>query len=1618
MLNASAAIVAVTGVVGGMLVVAKSDTTNLHGEPNSAWLAGGKFGRTFLGSIGGTRPNFGVTVGDPGSEYDVATAADLVLVQDRATGEVVMLDGRNGQQSSKFSAPKPTDDRPAIVGAGDSAYAIDAVGFEVFKISTDGSVAAPVTVDGGFTDWVGASDGRLWMFDRAEGDMVTFDGESVNRAGLTDPDSDIALSVLGDDPVVLDRTAGKLHWPRRSQSIDIGGADTAVLQAPGRAAECVTVATADQLTCVDSRGVVRSIPMTIDQPETAQLFASSDNLVVAWPGRDRLVTASWHTNSTAETKRREPSARPMVGHEAIGHLLVDDPGGGFSFSVDHGTVIDLEKFSKETILISADGQVDDGGVVASDGDSSAVADLGTNAENKPQNDTNGRNDPPHATDDVATTRVNRQVQLNVLSNDVDPDGDIVAIIDHSEPSPADTGEVQIIGGSLVLFTPSDTPGTVTFEYTITDPDGLRDIGKVTVKVISDTENTDPKALDDEFETPEGVAIEMPVLLNDTDDEGDDLNFDEGLGQPSHGTVSPLTSKLVYTPEAGFTGIDTFDYFVVDGHGGRARATVRVTVIKSTGENRAPDAVDDRYSIEVGGSQTVDVLTNDTDPDGDLVSMTDLPEVEGLNLTLLPDDRVQIQVANGVSGTRTFSYAITDPGGAKDTATVSVVITSPTINRAPIGIDDRLTSSGQAVVVDPTANDYDEDNDSISLVGYKQPVSGGRVTQTGDGRLRFDPDPDVAASGNTTVTFTYTISDPSGERDTATVHIVINKPTNAPPVALPEQVDIFPGGTATLAVLANDNHPDGLDFGLDGIPSGPPNAKLEVGPNSVIEFTPLTPEIASYSFRYCIKDVNGQSACATDTVNVVAKPSENTGPVGEDDSERTERDQSVVIDVLANDHDNDGDVLSIVGKTDPSPSGRVEIENQKLRFIPAAGFTGIASFSYTLSDGTNPVATAKVTVQVLAPATIAPITKDDFINLTVGDTVEYDPVSNDDDPDGGALRLVSFASAPGVTVGRVAAGSNTLRVTSATPGTYTIAYVISDTDNQTASGEITIVVAPHPNELPVARPDFPSSMLPKGSKSIDVLSNDFDPDGGSVSVVAVTQPPGGAGTATFNISSVTFTPDPGFTGEVTFGYTIDDGEGGTDTSTVTITVNPCPPLQLFPDIQLNTRFEHSVSKKLFGGGPADGRLDVQNPPLGRALVTDETTGKVRYDPPAGFNDEEMFTYTVTNACDQVATGTVIVDVNQSPSAVADFDVTKRNVAVTVPVLANDSAGEVDDTKKLDSVGGATGGTAMKNADGTVTFSPDSAATTGSFTYTMSDEGGLTATATVTITIGNDRPRALDDLTGTIQPGETISNFDVIANDTDLNNDPLTLADSPAPVIVSGGGSIAVSNGRIVYTADAGVGGPIDIKYYVTDGLLTDGGHWKFSVNRAPILSSPPSGSGREGTAVPINGLANAFDPDSDGLSIVTTGPDAPTLNGIGSFSVNGGTITVTPGTGSGGSQITVTYVVTDGFLKSAPATLTVDVILNHAPTVNSVDVVSIFQDPVNFSVFANANANDIDGDALNVVWGPLNGAGMWTDHGNGSITVSPDGTPGTISISYAVSDNYGGVANGTLTITVV
>ena len=194
----------------------------------------------------------------------------------------------------------------------------------------------------------------------------------------------------------------------------------------------------------------------------------------------------------------------------------------------------------------------------------------------------------------------------------------------------------------------------------------------------------------------------------------------------------------------------------------------------------------------GSTVTVDVLTNDSDPNGDSVSLDGVAApLHGT--AVIQGNQVAYTPAATYSGPDTFTYTISDGNGGTDTATVTVDVR----NRAPHAAPDAATTpvAGIATVIDALANDDDPDSEAVSLASV-QPTSahGGTVTVTGDGTFRY-----VSADGFTGVdTFTYTVVDPRGATDTGTVTVTV---TNANPVA-PALSISTPGDTAVdLDLLA-------------------------------------------------------------------------------------------------------------------------------------------------------------------------------------------------------------------------------------------------------------------------------------------------------------------------------------------------------------------------------------------------------------------------------------------------------------------------------------------------------------------------------------------------------------------------------------------------------------------------------------------------------------------------------------------------------------------------------------------------------------------------------------------------------------------------------------------------
>lgn len=184
------------------------------------------------------------------------------------------------------------------------------------------------------------------------------------------------------------------------------------------------------------------------------------------------------------------------------------------------------------------------------------------------------NQPPSVVPDGATTITGEDTVLDVLANDTDPDGDSLRI---ASIGTAASGVVTRAGSGALRYTPApDFVGEDSFQYTVSDEQGNATPATVTV-TVEDAPNAAPTVVDDEAQTQEGRPVDVPVLANDEDPDGDSLRVDS-VGTPSNGRVE-ITSDghLRYRPRSASADGDTFAYRVTDGEGHTAEASVRISV---------------------------------------------------------------------------------------------------------------------------------------------------------------------------------------------------------------------------------------------------------------------------------------------------------------------------------------------------------------------------------------------------------------------------------------------------------------------------------------------------------------------------------------------------------------------------------------------------------------------------------------------------------------------------------------------------------------------------------------------------------------------------------------------------------------------------------------------------------------------------------------------------------------------------------------------------------------------------------------------------------------------------------------------------------------------------------
>ena len=991
-------------------------------------------------------------------------------------------------------------------------------------------------------------------------------------------------------------------------------------------------------------------------------------------------------------------------------------------------------------------------------------------------------------------------------------------VDPNNP-PSDLSEAE---ASSLIFTP--TPGYTgpvdPIAYTVTDDDG--DSASSTATLTIDPV---PDPVADVLTTPEDTPLDLPIL--DNDDVGDGLAavVIDTVPAAAQGTLSYIDASgirqtiasggttltpaeaatLRFDPASDFVGpVTQIGYTVEDTDGDTASTTVDITV------DGLPDLSQDAVQTQENTPVALDPLANDPDfGDGfDSATIDTVPPSSQGTLTYVDDTTgATITVAAGATLSETematlgftpatgfngsvdpISYTVRDTDGDEASTTIDVAVAA--IVEAN---DDTLeTPQDTPIMVNPLANDDPGGPDAVVAITSVPPAAQGTLTyvDASGATQTLSPGDAISTSEFATLVFTpttgfvgpvdpidYTISDPLGNTDSATIDLLVDGiPDAADDVISGEEDTPLP-----LDLLSNDNlgDPPG-SVRIDTVPAAAQGtltytdaagATQTVSPGDILtptEASSLVFEPASGfngdvdAFGYTVIDVDGDTSSAEVSLSIDAVPDlvadvfvvpedvEAALPILDNDDLGDGVD-TVTIDSLPPSSEGVLQYVDASGATQPvvagAPLSAAEIAT--LSFDPAPDFFGpVTRFSYTVTDTDGDVDTTTVDIRVDG----LPEPANDVFSTDEDTPVVINIVANDDLGDGPAT--VALDSVPPTSQG-------------------TLTYTDEATGN-------TVTIDPN-------------------------------------------NPP--TGLAPVELATLTFTPVADFDGTVDpIAYTITDADGDTASSVATIVINatPDPVADTIATDEDTPVALDLVANDDAGDGLASLTIDtLPNPTDGTLTYTDASGAEqpvaagvplnpaeaatIVFTPAANFNGTvPAIPYTITDLSGDSASSTVSIAVDAVPDPIDDTVTTPEDTPVAINVLADNGAGTDDLGDGLgsvridrvpsaaqgtltytDSSGGTqtvTAGTVLDPSEATtLVFSPATGfnGPVATIPYTIIDSDGDTGTADLNITVDGLPDLSPDVFVG--GPNETLAtNF--IANDIDFGDGLrfVTIPTAPDPV----------------------------------------------------------------------------------------------------------------------------------------------------------------------------------------------------------------------------------------------
>ncbi|MBE0363517.1 hypothetical protein PULV_a0968 [Pseudoalteromonas ulvae UL12] len=356
------------------------------------------------------------------------------------------------------------------------------------------------------------------------------------------------------------------------------------------------------------------------------------------------------------------------------------------------------------------------------------------------------------------------------------------------------------------------------------------------------------------------------------------------------------------------------------------------------DNGAPNASQDVAEVnEDSLANNIDVLSNDTDPENDPLTVASANSAEGA-VQINSNGTLNFQPNSNFNGIATITYSVVDEFGGEDTSYVSVNVIP--VNDAPTARPDvaKVAEDSPGIVIVVLANDEDIDNDPLSVT--QASANNGTVKIEADGTLFYTPKSNF--SGEDTIT--YTVSDGKGATASTTVKVTVDDQNDAPTATpftaiVDEDSD---NNVINVSAYLDDSDNDTLTLSSPAANNG----TVTIINNEQLSYTPKPGFVGQDTITYTVSD--GQGGTAQGVITMTVK-NVNDAPTAQPKAvEVLENSQGNAIslsDVLA---DADNDALTVSNPN--AQHGSVTWQNDQLVYTPQASYSGADKISYTVSDG--------------------------------------------------------------------------------------------------------------------------------------------------------------------------------------------------------------------------------------------------------------------------------------------------------------------------------------------------------------------------------------------------------------------------------------------------------------------------------------------------------------------------------------------------------------------------------------------------------------------------------------------------------------------------------------------